>query len=369
MRSFRYALVLGMAAGLLVMGQACANRADDCDANSTCPGADGGSSTSGGSAGKGGTTRGGSSGLAGEGGTTSDGGTSGSGGTGNSGTAGSGGAGGAQPCDGTCTGSTPVCDESSNTCVGCLGNSDCDGATPLCDTNTNTCVECLGNADCTDATASKCDAGTCTGCGANADCSHINGMTVCDAEASECVECTGTDYSACGDDMGTPLVCDSLLRTCTSNKEHDVSACKPCVSDAHCKLGQMCVLETFQSQDVGYFCFWKQSGGNGAPTDCAATGRPYVDLLQNSVSVDGTTADICALQVSTCPARNEFGTKDCATSAAADDSKCSFDAPNDSKCFQVSASVFHCTMVCSNDNDCPTGISCDTGATPSVCQL
>ena len=252
-----------------------------------------------------------------------------------------------------------------------MGPNDCNDPTPLCDTDTNTCVQCLSNNDCTDETESKCEAGTCVGCGANPDCSHIAGLTVCDTAESECVECTGTDYSACGEDMGTPLVCDSLSRTCTNNLEHDVSACIECVSDAHCKLGQMCVLQKYGTpeQDVGYFCHWKKGDvANGAPASCLTGGRPYVDTIEGAISIDGALADICALRVSTCPARNEYGLKDCGTSSA-DDSMCQFDAPNDSKCVQADVSVYRCTMVCGNSDDCPPNVDCDTGATPSVCQL
>ncbi len=345
----------------LVWASGCGSGPEFCEEGSkecTSAGGNGGSS---GSAGKGGTS--GGSGNSGG----SDGSTSGSGGT--AAEAGQAGSGGVPPCDGSCGGDTPVCDTSNDTCVGCLGNDDCDDPTALCDTDAKVCVECLGNEDCTDPAASLCDAGACVGCGASADCEHISEKTVCDTDASECVECTGTDYASCGEDMGTPLVCDSLARTCTTNQEHSAGLCKTCVSDAQCDPGEMCVLQQFSDQDVGYFCFWKKGDtANGAPALCSS-GRPYVDTVANAVSVDGTVADICGLRVSTCPAKNEFSSKDCTTSAAADDSKCSFDPTNDSKCAQYDVGVYRCTMTCLSDDDCPNGSACDTGANPAVCQL
>jgi hypothetical protein len=173
-------------------------------------------------------------------------------------------------------------------------------------------------------------------------------------------------------DAGTPLVCDSLKRTCTTNKEKSAGLCKECVSDAQCTAGKLCVKETFGSPaaDVGYFCFWKQGDtANGAPTDCTASGRPYVKILKNQTSLDGEAATICGLRASTCTARNDFSAKNCATSMAADDSKCGFDAPDDAKCVSFGPSQFRCTMTCVSDDDCLPGVACDGGASPPVCEL
>ncbi len=316
----------------------------------------------------GGTAGAGTSGSSGAQGGTS--GSAGDSGSGMAGAAGASGAGGTDACDGACGGSTPVCDETSKTCVGCLGNEDCEGSASLCDRASNTCVECRSNDDCTDATASKCDAGVCTGCGANVDCSHIAGKTVCDTEASECVECTGTDYSACGEDMGTPLVCDTLLRTCTSNKEHGGDLCKACVSDAHCKLGQMCAMQRAGDPvtEVGYFCFWKQGDTtNGAPADCFSEGDPYAGVELNETSIDGQIADICSLRVSSCVALSELSVKDCKSGGSGDDSLCGAVPPDDAKCDQVGVSSnYVCTMTCVDNRDCP-GISCNMST--FVCDL
>jgi hypothetical protein len=66
----------------------------------------------------------------------------------------------------------------------------------------------LAQSDCSDAGASACHTGQCQPCTSNAECSNIAGKGVCDA--GTCVQCTGTQFTACGLDAGTPLVCDTL---------------------------------------------------------------------------------------------------------------------------------------------------------------
>jgi hypothetical protein len=269
-----------------------------------------------------------------------------------------------------CTDSTkPACDTGTNSCVECVGNGDCKGSTkPLCDTTGAHCVACLKQADCTSPTASACNANVCTACTTDAECSNIAGKGVCDA--GTCVQCTGKKFAACGQDSGTPLVCDSLKRTCTTSKQQSAGLCQTCVTDAQCKAGQICVLDKFgnPAQDVGYFCHWKKGDtANGAPSDCFATGKPYAGTQVNATSVDGSVADVCSLSVSTCVARNQFKSKDCAVASAASDAVCGFAPTKDSKCAQVPSSTsYRCTMTCTSDEDCPTG-TCDTGAAPSVC--
>ena len=291
--------------------------------------------------------------------------------------------------DTNCPVSTPACNTATNTCVQCTGNGNCGGATPLCDTTKNTCVECLSSTDCKSPAASLCSSGTCSPCAANADCSHIAGKTVCKAGVSsdsdagtepgdagtspnECVQCTGTDYAACGQSGGKNLVCSSLTNTCSTSAEHSAGLCKPCVSDAQCPLGEMCVEEMFNGQSVGYFCFYKQGDtANGAPASCISNGRPYSGVLKSAVSIDGETADICSLRVSTCAALNQFSQANCTTSTnTANDGACGFAPGVDSKCAESSTpGVYSCTTTCGSDLDCPLGINfkCDTGANPPVC--
>jgi len=309
------------------------------------------------------------------------------------GEAGGGGDAGSPPCGGLCRNPKPVCAEASNTCVECVGNAQCEGTKPACDLTTNSCVECTDNTDCKDTakpfcdkaveqclaclqqsdckspTASACDAGSCKACTKDAECSNISGKGVCDT--GTCVQCTGSKFTACGNVAGTPLVCDSLKRTCSTNKQHSAGLCQACVTDAQCNAGEICVLDKFgtPAKDVGYFCHWKKGDvADGAPADCFATGQPYSDTQTNAVSIDGVTSDVCTLAVSTCVARNQFKSKDCSVSSAPSDAVCGFAPPKDSKCAQVpSSSTYRCTMTCGSDVDCPAPFTCNTGASTPVC--
>ena len=236
--------------------------------------------------------------------------------------------------DANCSGATPACDAASNTCVQCTKDGNCSGNTPFCNTTQNTCIQCRTSSDCTSASASACVAGTCTGCSADADCSHITGNTVCklppasiDAgtDTGSCVQCTGAKYSACGQSAtSTPLVCDSLSNTCSTQAQASAGLCQTCVSDAQCQAGEMCVNEVFNGSSVGYFCFYKQ-GATGAPAVCGNPSRPYSGLLKNASSIDGQVADICSLRVSTCTALNQFSQTSCTSSTGtSNDQLCGF---------------------------------------------
>ena len=393
-------LVFGLTLGSSVVFPACVGYSTCEDHGKSCGNARGGAA-----AGVGGETAGGDSsggtgngGAAGSGATSGDGTAAGASGHSGGSAAGSGAAGmsGAPPCDGDCMGSTPVCDEATNTCVECLAKGDCKSPKPACDTVTNTCVECttktdcsdaakpvcdtkahacvacLADADCKDPSAARCDQGTCTPCTDKAQCTHLAGKSVCDLSQGQCVQCTGSDYGACGKDSAsqTPLVCDSLARTCSTNKEHAAGLCIPCVSDAHCALGEMCVLQKFKDADVGYFCHSKQGDiGNGAPADCTVGGQPYVGVINGAKSIDGQSADICALRKSTCVARNQFSQKDCAPTSSPNDTLCGFAPPDDAKCAKYGTTTYRCTMRCGSDDDCPSSFTCATGLAQPVCNL
>jgi hypothetical protein len=324
--------------------------------------------------------------------------------------------GGAPTCTPTCQGATPICLESSltcvecteaahcpgskpvckternadagtdsaiNTCVQCTHDEHCPGNMPICDASKNTCVECLNNADCTEASASLCLSGTCSHCAANADCSHIAGKNVCKtvpdsdagtssddagASAGTCVQCTGTDYGACGQSNGKNLVCDSLNNTCSSSTQHSAGLCQTCVSDAQCHAGELCAEQIFNGKPVGYYCFYiKGDTANGAPALCSSS-RPYVQTTHTK-SIDGQAADLCKLAVSTCPALNQYRSRDCAPSGTPDSSLCGFAPPGDAQCAVFDTGVYRCTVTCLSDDDCLSGVACNTGASPRVCNL
>lgn len=265
-----------------------------------------------------------------------------------------------------------VCDTDSHDCVGCLSDDDCDGA--FCDDASQACVQCLEDAHCGDPAASRCDAGACVGCGGeSAHCAHLPDTPVCDEDA--CVQCTGTDYDACGTDAvsGDLLVCDSIRNVCSDQVERSRGLCGQCVSDAQCQEGQLCVAQEFDGQHVGHFCLWQKGGAGGAPALCSEA-RPYFDTLNDVTSVDGTTANICSLAVSTCPAHADFRSPDvdCAPGGTPDDMLCGAVA-GDAYCRQPDPMnepmLYRCTVPCLSDDDCRVGSSCDIAADPPYCEL
>ncbi len=337
-----------------------------------------------------------------------------------------------------CDGETPVCAEAEAICVGCLTNEDCASATAslcasractpctqpadcahvtdaqgrtltLCDAGE--CRECLTNADCTSPGAPRCDETYhCAPCQLNDDCEDIHlesgdALGVCDLSAGEeegrCVECTGTDYESCGTSGGVPLVCDSLERQCSTALEGSAVLCQECVSDAQCAAGELCVEQMFEGQSVGYFCFSKE-GADGVFSDCESLGRPYVSAIAGARSVDGAEATICGLRASTCPAVQDYNTKDCGFTEASggaggasglwgmagaggssgsaggaddapplqpNDALCGFAAPSDARCVPWGDQQFLCTTACRSDGDCIPGATCDRAVPPYHCTL
>lgn len=305
------------------------------------------------------------------------------------------------PCSGEggqpgCPLARPICNASTAECVQCLANADCFDPAPKCDPATHDCVECLfhshcgagkcspdhecvdclGDADCLDAAAARCNTvtNTCEPCESNVDCAHFEGYDICDD--GECVACTGTEYATCGEMDGTPLVCDSLARSCSDKKERSVGLCQTCVSDAQCNLGQLCVLETFDGTETGYYCVWRKNGGGGAPTACSLA-RPFVDTRAGATSIDGTTADVCGLALTTCAGYNDFRDPDVncePTPDAANDTLCGYPALDDAHCRYfdddgAGDNFYRCTTPCGSDDDCKAGFACNTGVTPNVCTL
>jgi len=281
--------------------------------------------------------------------------------------------------DAQCAGSKPHCDLSKNACVECTGDTQCSGTRPFCDLGPKTCAECLDSADCTSPTASLCIAGTCSPCATNTDCSHITGKSICKpmlaeadagAETGTCVECTGTQYAACSGDAGTARVCNSLTNTCSDEFEHSAGLCQPCISDAQCALGELCVEQKVNGVSAGHFCFWKQGDTtNGAPADCTLA-RPYVKIVEGAVSIDGSSATMCGLRVSSCTALNQFSQTSCASATnTANDALCGVAPGIDSKCEPYGTSQFRCSVTCLSADDCKLGVGCNAGVNPNVCKF
>ena len=89
------------------------------------------------------------------------------------------------------------------TCVQCADSSDCPSANPVCNESTNSCVGCLTANDCTDGKAAACKSQKCTACQSDADCLHLLGKEYCNAGA--CVKPTARNIS-----LGTNHTCALL---------------------------------------------------------------------------------------------------------------------------------------------------------------
>jgi hypothetical protein len=270
----------------------------------------------------------------------------------------------------------PHCDTAKNACVQCTGDAQCSANAPICDLTKNICVECLDNEDCRSPGSSLCFAGRCSPCATNNDCSHIAGKGICKpsldadagAETNVCVQCTGTEYEACSKgDAGPGFVCDSLKSECSDELEHSAGLCQPCVSDAQCQAGELCVEQIFNGKSVGHFCLYQQ-GATSAPLDCTMA-RPYIKAV-STTSIDGTAGLVCSLRLSTCTALSQFSQASCASATnTPDDTLCGAAPGVDSKCATYGTTQYRCTTACVNDDDCVAGLTCNTVTTPRVCNL
>ncbi|MGC4068856.1 MAG: hypothetical protein QM784_30270 [Polyangiaceae bacterium] len=357
-----------------------------CEDNENCPA--GGSASLGGSS-----SRGGKSSVGGEsggGGATSAGGTT-------STTA---------PCNGSCSGSTPVCNETSNKCVACLANTDCKDATksvcnkttfecvgclassdcskdatkPVCDLAKTTCVGCLGNTDCSTATASRCDtaSNSCTACQADSDCSQIAGKGVC--SAGTCVQCTPEKETACGANS-----CNPKTKTCTSTARNSVGLCGACLADSECATGTgvtvaRCIDMTFGSSAAphGSYCLEAVSSGCEQPFDSTSV----MKITKESVS-GAPVADYCGVNQErvTCEAildmKDASNTIRCTnpTSTQPDDTLCGCPRDASGKCTEPGkgglcraiGSQNRCTIQCGSGGQCASGYTCISLDTPNYC--
>src|SRR4030095_760807 len=130
--------------------------------------------------------------------------------------------------------SSGVCDETSGKCVACLLNSDCSGSTPICDTSTNTCVPCTGDPQCG---GGVCDEpnGTCVECVASSDCP--GDTPVCQNHACEgCTDDTQCAPGVCDETSGKCVAC--LLNSDCSGRtpicDTSTNTCVPCTGDPQC---------------------------------------------------------------------------------------------------------------------------------------
>ncbi len=146
----------------------------------------------------------------------------------------------------TCTGATPVCDTSTNTCVACVANPDCAAGTvcinkmctPGCAADHASCGADGGDCDV--------DAGVCRQCIKDADCGGANPR--CDVETFQCVPCLTTNDNCA---LGTRCV-------------------KQSVGSYMCALGCRTIADCFVDAGVGPGD-GGDAGGGGAIACCNNT--------------------------------------------------------------------------------------------------
>jgi len=362
---------------------------DDCASRGTCaPSVNGGGSageTTTGTSSIGGKASGGSgnSGTGGSTGTVANGGTSPvAGGTSATATT-------TAPCNGTCSGSTPICNAATNACVECAGNGNCkDSAKPICDTSANKCVGCLqgtdckdvakpvcnsasqscvacaANSDCKDAAASRCDLATnsCVPCAIDGDCSQVSGKSVCNL--GTCVQCTASNEQSCNANKNS---CNPKTFGCTGTPKGSIDTCHACVADHDCIGGNLdsptvrCVPLTFGTSATsrGGYCLQRRS-----VQPCV---RPFAVLL-NSVSLSGAIAeDYCGISqlTTTCEAVIDMKTS----------KLCNGDPLNcgigfDALCKpSLSTGEYVCTIPCGSADQCLSdGARTLCQGSPSYCQ-
>ncbi|MEC9441589.1 MAG: hypothetical protein VYE40_10840 [Myxococcota bacterium] len=294
------------------------------------------------------------------------------------------------PCDGACEGDTPVCDEASNTCVGCLDDTSCGGETPACDTTTNTCVGCIDESHCDGETpVCNTDTNSCVGCLGDEQCSGET--SVCDVSKTTCVgctentTCTDANASLCQEDqtcgacemdadcahLGLNRCVEGVCNTCTTATEEQdcngnaclpdgtcgttpretLGSCQACQADNECFADYRCVPMTFGDPAMphGSFCL------KVASTGCA---QPY-SILIDSPSVSGAASEnYCGINQTntTCEA---IGSLRSNTTCSTDD-ECGAPGLEDGRCENLSLGL-RCTISCTADSRCLQDQTCDIG--------
>jgi hypothetical protein len=150
--------------------------------------------------------------------------------------------------------------------------------------------------------------------------------------------------------------------------------CEACVSDEQCGSGQLCVLQKFDDpdngeQDVGWFCVYREDASEeNEPNGSCANIPPFFSTLPGSTSIGGTSATVCGLAVTTCPAYRDFRSTPCA--GTDDGASCGDPRFNDGYCREagMSTSTFRCTTPCGSDDDCDSLFEC-TDTIPKYCSL
>ncbi len=107
-----------------------------------------------------------------------------------------------------CASSAPICEITTDTCVGCMAAADCIRfpSTDVCDVTSGSCVECVSTTDC-DAAKPVCDQSACRGCSVDSECPS----------------------GACADDGSCVLEANSIYLSPTGADVLPCSKTQPCV--------------------------------------------------------------------------------------------------------------------------------------------
>lgn len=224
----------------------------------------------------------------------------------------------------------------------------CSGTKPICDESTNQCVECLATTDCKDATKALCDntLKACVACTQDTECSHIANTGMC--SAGRCVQCTSeTEEQKCGEN-----VCDIQKGICSTYKAESAELCYPCVSDRQCKPGSKCVENIFKGQPRGGYCWRLKSSG-------ACTNDQYLAELKRKTLSDPTKeVDFCAFDetLTTCEAVRMYNQQCVGTPSPV---ACAITEGDDGKCVASGSLKNRCSYACTSDTQCRPGILCN----------
>jgi Cys-rich repeat protein len=136
-----------------------------------------------------------------------------------------------------CTGTTPVCDAASDTCVGCTRTTDCPSG--VCASVTETCVGCETSDDCHAPTPS-CDPvqhQCVAGCTSDDACPPAT--PVCNLVgplAGTCTQCSAAEHGACITPDSICQIADGTCVACLTNEDCSVTPATP-----HCNGNGQCV--------------------------------------------------------------------------------------------------------------------------------
>ena len=176
---------------------------------------------------------------------------------------------------------------SAGTCVQCTANTDCSGTTPVCDTTSNKCVQCVAHAQCSGTTPICSSSKTCTGCTATSPCAALAdpNRAVC-VNSGACVQCTSNTQCS-----GSTPVCNTTTNTCVQcTTNANCSGATPICDSANkcqaCKTGSECQALADPNRAV---CATSGTASGAcvqcaASSDCTAATHPICSSANTCVS-------------------------------------------------------------------------------------